>query len=99
MRGGDRMRRGYGFFLPVLSMCLLFILPNVTMAQEIPKISKEELKGMLGKPEVVLVDVRSGADWNASTSKIKGAVKEEPDNVDSWMNKYSKDKTLIFYCA
>ena len=54
---------------------------------------------MLGKPEVILVDVRTGADWSASTSKIKGAVREEPDKVDSWMNKYSKDRTLVFYCA
>jgi rhodanese-related sulfurtransferase len=71
----------------------------VAVAQEIPKISKEELKGMLGKPKVILVDVRTGADWNTSTSKIKGAVKEEPDKVDSWMNNYSKDQTLVFYCA
>jgi hypothetical protein len=31
--------------------------------------------------------------------KIKGAVREEPDKIDSWMGKYGNDKTLVFYCA
>jgi rhodanese-related sulfurtransferase len=52
---------------------------------------------MLGKPDVVIVDVRTGSDWNASTSKIKGAVREEADKVDSWIEKYPRDKTLVFY--
>jgi hypothetical protein len=99
MRGGDRMGRGYRLLLSVLSLSLVFMLSIAAMAQEIPKISKEELKGILGKPGVIPVDVRTGADWSTSTSKIKGAVREEPDNVDFWMNKYSKDQTLIFYCA
>jgi rhodanese-related sulfurtransferase len=69
------------------------------MSQEIPKISKEELQKVLDKPDVVIVDVRSDTDWKASTMKIKGAVREEPDQVGSWINKYPKDKTLVFYCA
>jgi rhodanese-related sulfurtransferase len=31
--------------------------------------------------------------------KIKGAVREDLEKVDTWMNKYPKDKTLVFYCA
>lgn len=99
MRGRERMRRGYRLLLPVLSLGFVFMLSIAAIAQEVPKISKEELKGMLGKPEVILVDVRKGSDWSASPSKIKGAVREDPDKVDSWMNKYSKDRTLVFYCA
>jgi rhodanese-related sulfurtransferase len=93
------MERGYRILLVVLSLSLVFMLSIAAMAQEIPKISKEELKGMLGKPKVILVDVRTGADWSASMSKIKGAVRAEPDKVDSWMNNYSKDQTLVFYCT
>jgi rhodanese-related sulfurtransferase len=93
------MRRGYRILAPMLSLGVVFMLSLAAIAQEIPKVSKEELRGMLGKPEVILVDVRTGADWSASTSKIKEAVREEPDKVDSWMNRYSKNRTLVFYCV
>ena len=61
--------------------------------------SKEDLQTMLGNPEVVIIDVRAGGDWSAGDSKIKGAIREDPGKVDSWMDKYPKDKTLVFYCA
>jgi len=38
-------------------------------------------------------------DWTGSDLKIRGAVREDPLAVDSWANKYPKDKTLVFYCA
>ena len=83
----------------IWSFGLIFLLCTPVLSQEVPRISKEELKEILGKPDVVVVDVRAGSDWKASTMKIKGAVREEPDKIDSWMDKYGKDKTLIFYCA
>jgi rhodanese-related sulfurtransferase len=68
-------------------------------AAEPPTMTKEELKGMLGDPEVVVVDVRAGSSWTDSTTKIKGAVREDPKAVQSWFQKYPKDKTLVFYCS
>jgi hypothetical protein len=64
-----------------------------------PKMTKEELKGRLGDPEVVIVDVRAEGSWAESTTKIKGAVREDPKVVQSWVQKYPKDKTLVFYCS
>jgi len=78
-----------------LGMILAVVLP--VMSQEGPRISKEDLKELLGKPDVVIVDVRTGSDWNDSPVKVKGAVREEPDKVDSWIEKYSRDKTLVLY--
>jgi len=69
------------------------------LAEEIPRMTKEDLKGMLGKPDVVIIDVRAHADWKGSQQKIKGAVREDPKKVASWMGKYPKDRTLVFYCA
>ena len=80
-----------------LGLSLALVLP--VLAADAPRIEKEKLKEMLGKPELILIDVRAGADWKASTQKIKGAVREDPDQVDTWMKKYPKDKTLVFYCA
>jgi len=64
-----------------------------------PRMSKDELKALLGKPDVVVVDVRAGGDWTSSAEKIAGAVREEPGQEDKWAGKYGKDKTLVLYCA
>ena len=85
--------------MTVISLGLSLALAIPVMAADAPRIEKEKLKEMLGKPDVILIDVRAGADWKASTQKIKGAVREDPDQVDTWMKKYPKDKTLVFYCA
>ena len=92
-------RREISFLAVVLSLGLVALGSMPAMSQEIPKMSKEELQKVLDKPDVIIVDVRSETDWKASTTKIKGAVREEVDSVDSWINKYPKDKTLVFYCA
>ncbi len=68
-------------------------------AADVPRMSKEELQALLGKPEVIIIDVRSVGDWTPSNTKIKGAVREDPPKVSSWMEKYSKEKTLVFYCS
>ena len=81
----------------LLSLGVVLALVVPAMSQEVPRISKEDLKEMLGKPDIVIVDVRTGSDWNDSSVKVKGAVREEPDKVDSWIEKYPKDKTLVFY--
>jgi rhodanese-related sulfurtransferase len=58
----------------------------------------EQLKPLLGKPDVIIVDVRTNYDWDSSKVKIKGAVREEGMKFGSWMNKYPKDKTIVVYC-
>ncbi len=68
-------------------------------AEEVKRMTKEELKGMLGDRSVVLVDVRTEGDWMGSEYKIKGSVREDPARAPSWMGKYAKDTTLVFYCA
>ncbi len=70
-----------------------------SVAQEVKRMSIEELKGMLGNPDLVIVDVRRAGDWTTDKNKIKGAVREDPEKVDTWMSKYPKEKTLVFYCA
>ncbi len=66
-------------------------------AAEVSKITKEELKSMLGNPDMVILDVRTGNRWKASEKKIKGAARENPKDVESWADKYPKDKTLVLY--
>ena len=68
-------------------------------APQADKMTREELLPLLGRPDVVLIDMRTGRDWNDATLKIKGAVREDPMKPGMWIDKYSKDKMMIFYCA
>jgi rhodanese-related sulfurtransferase len=68
-------------------------------ASETPRISKDELKNMLDDPGVVVIDVRAYTDWILSTEKIRGAVREDYRDFDDWSAKYTRDKTVVLYCA
>ena len=62
--------------------------------------TKEELKPLLDNPEVIVLDVRLLDEWKRGDLKIKGAVREDPEkDYRTWASKYSKDKTLVFYCS
>jgi rhodanese-related sulfurtransferase len=78
---------------------LLAIGIFTTCKGDVPRMTKDELKAMLGNPDLVVIDVRLDREWKKSDSKIKGAIREEPVNIESWANKYSKDKTLVLYCS
>jgi rhodanese-related sulfurtransferase len=71
----------------------------VADAEQTPRMSKEELKGMLDNPDLVIVDVRTGKDWDASEFKVRGARRMEPDKFDSWKGEFPKDNTIVLYCA
>ena len=84
------------------TLIILLMVGGCTMlakSTDVPRMRKEELKAMLGDPDLVIIDVRYGMDWTGSDLKIRGAVREDPLAVDSWANKYPKDKTLVLYCA
>ena len=72
----------------------------------VPSISPEKLKNIMGKDNVLIVDVRDAPEL-ADTGKVKGAL-----NVSRGMlefradgstpfhyKAFSKDKTVVLYCA
>ncbi len=84
----------------MLSWLAVALLTQLAWGAEAPRMTKEELKGLLGKPDVIVIDVRVGASWSASKWKIQGAVREDPRaEIEDWAKKYSKDKTIILYCS
>ena len=66
---------------------------------DVPRIEGDELKGLLGDPEVVIPDVRRESAWSRSDTKVMGAIRENPEKFDSWVDKYPKDKTVVLYCT
>jgi rhodanese-related sulfurtransferase len=77
----------------------LIVLVGVARADDPLVMTKEQLLPLLGKPDIIIIDVRTNYDWDSSKVKIKGAVREEGMKFASWMKKYPKDKTIVFYCA
>ena len=61
--------------------------------------SKEVLKGRLGDPELIVIDVRMAKAWEDCDSNITGARREDPAKLSTWAKHYGKDKTIVFYCS
>jgi rhodanese-related sulfurtransferase len=54
---------------------------------------------LLRNPLVVILDVRAGDDWKDSKTKIKGAVRQDPKEVQTWAASLPKEKKIVLYCA
>ena len=80
-------------------LVLLALVYGLARADDTHTMTKEQLRPLLGKPDVIVIDVRTNYDWDNSKAKIPGALREEGMKFASWMNKYPKDKTLVLYCA
>jgi rhodanese-related sulfurtransferase len=81
-----------------VGMILAGCFQNLIPEPGIPRMTKEELKPLMGTPGVIILDVREPDDWNKSREKIAGAVREDPEkDAKMWAEKYPKDKTLVFY--
>lgn len=83
----------------LLSLSVVGVSAKANTDVDVPKITKEGLKSMLGGPDVIILDVRVEKHWTASGEKIPGAVYEDYAAVTSWAQKYPKDKTIVTYCA
>jgi rhodanese-related sulfurtransferase len=90
------MNKGLLIFLAI---SLSLVLAVAAVAQQDITIKKDELLKILDNPDVVILDVRLGKDWDASEFKIKGAIRKDPLNIDKWASEIPKDKTIVFYCA
>jgi len=74
--------------------------PVEVSAQDVPRLSKELLKEELENPDVVIIDVRSKSQWEASEWKITNSVWEDPNEFESWANfKYARTKIFVLSCA
>lgn len=65
----------------------------------IEKISIQDLKSRLGSADLLVIDVRDPVAWSAAETKIQGAVREDPRDVDSWVGNCPRDKAIVLYCS
>ena len=99
MRGQRRCRWWLLFTLMMIvgAGCHLGVRP-VDELEDIPRMPKEDLRARLNDPEVSIIDVRYTPNWKKSDRKIPGAVREDPMEVGSWIDRYPKDRLVVFYC-
>ncbi len=76
---------------------MVFCAETGPTASDVPRMTKEQLRAQMGNPDLVIIDVRSAHDWEDSKIKIMGSIREVPKEAGSWINKYPKNKTLVFY--
>jgi rhodanese-related sulfurtransferase len=81
----------------VLAVGLGLTVPCLA-AKTVPRVSKQTLKSWLNDPDLLIVDVRLGS-YETSKMKIKGAVRKDPYNVNSWAGTLPKDKKIVLYCS
>ena len=87
----------------IMALVLLILIgcaEKWSIQLKVPRMTKEELKPLLGNPDVIIIDIRVEDEWKEGKWKIQGAVREDSEkDIDTWVNKYPKDKTLFFYCS
>jgi rhodanese-related sulfurtransferase len=62
-------------------------------------IRPEELKKLLKSKDLVLLDVRRKADYEAEPDLIPGAAWRDPEQVQNWSRELPKDKPVVVYCV
>ena len=87
------------YVVSAVLLVLIGLAYGFAKADDTHMMTKEQLLPLLGKADVIIIDVRTKYDWDSSKVKIPGAVREEGMKFGSWMNKYPKDKTIVLYCA
>jgi len=93
------MKKSYLFVILLSFLAMTIGSAAPVKAADVQRMEKDALLGILNEPDVIVLDVRTGSDWNASDLKIRGAIREDPYTVKKWMKNYPKDKRLVFYCA
>ncbi len=75
----------------VVSLMLAFTW-SCGSGEKPPLLDKEIIKSWLSDRAVMILDVRASKDWKVSDKKIKGAVRQDPDEVKTWVANLPKDK-------
>ncbi len=90
--------RGFVRILALFAFLLGFSgMSNEALAhpRTVPELGIDQVSPLLGKPEVVILDLRTGK----IDAKIPGSIREDPNrSLDAWAEKFPKEKTLILYC-
>lgn len=93
------MKRQWIALSTFVMFALLISQGAVYAGDGVPRMSAETLLEQLDSPDVMVIDVRTGPDFNGSELVIKNAQRQDYSDVASWADSLPRDKTLVLYCA
>lgn len=84
----------------ILVALTIGLLTGFGLCIDVSMMTKEELKAMLGNPDLVILDLRINSDYSTSNLKIKGAFRP-PMGAPLYdkISTYPEGKTFVLYCA
>ena len=62
-------------------------------------ITPNDLKPLVEKKAVIVLDVRRSNDYDADKVKLPGAEWKNPEQLADWSAKLPKEKEIVIYCA
>lgn len=62
-------------------------------------IAPNDLKPLVEKKAVTVLDVRRSNDYDADNVKLPGAEWKNPEQLAEWSAKLPKEKEIVIYCA
>lgn len=62
-------------------------------------ITPSDLKPLVEKKAVTVLDVRRSNDYDADKVKLPGAEWKNPEQLADWSAKLPKEKEIVIYCA
>jgi len=93
------MERLFFVFVAALFAICLSSAPAFC-ADTAPRMTKETLLPLLDNTDVAVVDARAPIDWEESATKIKGAVRIDPDQkLSNIISQLPDSRVLVFYCS
>jgi hydroxyacylglutathione hydrolase len=92
------MRRSRFWAMALAVSLVLAFVCSCGDGEKPPLLDQENVKSSLSDHEVIILDVRASKDWNVSDKKIKGAMRQDPDEVATWAVNLPKNKKIILYC-
>ena len=68
--------------------------------REVNLISADEVNSRIDKGEpLYILDTRSQGAWDKADTKIPGAIRVPPDQIDKHLADVPRDRTVITYCT
>ncbi|MFP4031322.1 MAG: rhodanese-like domain-containing protein [Desulfococcaceae bacterium] len=84
----------FGFALALL----VFGMAAPVLGQEVSRIEPDKLEGLLGAPDLMVVDVRSNGQRRSSGRKIRTALLARSNRLENWTGDLAKKGMIVLYC-
>jgi hypothetical protein len=73
---------------------------SVSSTVEPNRVSVEQVKQWMDRGDsIVFVDSRKGVSWNSATTKLPGAIRVPPSEVERYLSEVPRDHVIVVYCT